>query len=81
MDRELALKHLVQAEAAVARGLQHIAEQQLRIARRWGDAHDAAEAKQLLRTFLDLQRSHEEHRDRLRAELTETPRVGADRVA
>ena len=69
MDRELALKNLAQAEAAVAEGLRHIAEQRSRIERLRGDGHDVAEAERLLQLFLEVQRQHQAHRDRLLTEL------------
>ncbi len=72
MNRELALKHLAQAEVAAAEGLRHIAEQQSRIETLRGDGHDVAEAERLLRLFFEVQDQHEAHRDRLLAELAQT---------
>jgi hypothetical protein len=66
MKRELALQHLAQAEQAVADGCRHIAGQRAVI-----DEHgqETVEAERLLQTYLELQRMHEDHRDRLKQEL------------
>lgn len=71
MDRDLASKHLAQAEATVAAGRRHIVEQKLRIKRLAGDGPDVAGAEDFLDILLDIQGQHEAHRDWLKAELGE----------
>jgi len=68
-DRKMIERHLAQAEEAVRLGRSHIARQIEIVAELERDGHDATTARELLRTFEDLQVQHEGHRDRLLAEL------------
>ena len=70
MNRELTLKHLADAEAAAAQGLQHIAKQRSKIEKLRRDGHDAIQSIRVLLIFLDFQRSNDEHRKRLQTELS-----------
>ena len=67
MDREQTLQHLAEAEHHVAIGADHVARQRELIARLQRDGHDAAQAKQLLEQFEQLQQMHIADRDRLLA--------------
>jgi hypothetical protein len=69
MKRELALQHLAQAEQAVADGCRHIAGQRAVIQKLDEHGQETVEAERLLQTYLELQRMHEDHRDRLKQEL------------
>jgi hypothetical protein len=66
--------HLAQAERHVAEGEQHIARQRALIAELARDGHDTALAVELLHEFERTQAGHVADRDRLRAELANTPR-------
>jgi len=70
MNRELTLKHLADAEAAGAQGLQHIAKQRSKIKKLRRDGQDAIQSIRVLLIFLDFQRSNDEHRRWLQAELS-----------
>ena len=70
MNRELTLKHLAQAEAAAAQGLQHIAKQRSKIKKLRRNGHDAIQSIRVLLIFLDFQRSNDQHRKWLQAELS-----------
>jgi hypothetical protein len=67
--RALAVQNLPLAEHVVALGLEHIARQRGIIDTLKNGGHDTASAEDLLHTLLETQVLHEEHRDRLRAEL------------
>jgi hypothetical protein len=72
MDREILLRHLVQAEQEVAEGKAFIAKQQrLIIESERDDCQDVAETMRLLEAFLVRQRSREEDRARILDELSE----------
>jgi hypothetical protein len=74
MDRTVIEANLAQAEAHVALGEKHISRQREIIAEMERDGHDAvaANARDLLRLFVELQAEHVAHRDRLRNELAES---------
>jgi hypothetical protein len=67
--REMVEQHLAEAEKAVTEGRVHIASQVQIIADLKRGDNDTAAAEALLRTLMETQRLHEEHRDRLRQEL------------
>ena len=69
VDRSIAEQHLALAEEHVALGEQLIAEQRERIAAMSVLGQDVTEAMRLLDNFLDSQKMHLEHRDRLRRDL------------
>ena len=69
MDRQLAIKHLEQAERHVALGEKHITRQRELIAQMEHGGHDTATAVDLLRIFELVQQNHVADRDRIRAEL------------
>jgi hypothetical protein len=69
MDREMLQRHFEQAEAHVAEGVRHIAEQQERIAKLALLGSNIDLAKELLSTFCATQAQHIQNRDRVRAEL------------
>ena len=72
MDREILLRHLVQAEQDVAEGKARIAKQQrLIVDSERDDCQDVAETMRLLEAYLVLQRSREEDRARILDELSE----------
>ena len=72
MDREILLRHLVQAEQDVAEGKAFIAKQQrLIVELERDDCQDVAETMRLLEAFLVLQRSREEDRAKILDELSE----------
>jgi hypothetical protein len=73
MNRAMILAHLAQAERHVAQSQEHIAKQTAIVARLEVDGHDTAEARILLRLFVDLQVEHQAHRDRLLKALGERP--------
>ena len=67
---ELTKAELAQAEADIASGEQHIANQRTRIARLAAKGYDVAFARALLETFLQTQSLHEYHRSVLKRELS-----------
>ena len=67
--RRMAQEHLAQAERAVEIGLKHLARQKQIVAAFSGVGPGRASAEALLKTMLESQALHEEHRDRLRHEL------------
>jgi hypothetical protein len=69
MDRAAKLDQLVQAEAHVAKGQDHISRQREIIAGLKQNGTDAATAELLLHRFEEAQALHIEHRDRILAEL------------
>ncbi len=69
MTRELLQKHFEQAEAHVAEGARHIAEQQERIAKLASLGSNTDLAKELLNSFCTTQTQHIQNRERIRAEL------------
>jgi hypothetical protein len=71
MDRMMRLQHLAQAEAHIARGAQHISDQEMRIADLDLHGHDSALARSLMETFLLTQAQHVAHRDRILVALAE----------
>ena len=72
MDREILLRHLVQAEQDVAEGKAFIAQQQrLIVESERDDCQDVAETMRLLEAFLVLQQSREEDRAKILDELSE----------
>jgi hypothetical protein len=68
-DREMAERHLLQAEDAVLSGESHIERQKQIIRDMEAKGQDVALANALLHTFLALQQEHVAHRDRLKVEL------------
>ncbi len=80
MNRELVLKHLADAEATAVQGLQNIAKQRSKIKKLRRDGHDAIQSMRVLLIFLDFQRSNDEHRKWLQAELALYDRQGARRL-
>jgi hypothetical protein len=69
MDRQLALKHLAQAERHVTEGRATIQRQQQIIVVLESDGHDAAQAHALLETFLVTLALHEQEVVRIRSAL------------
>jgi hypothetical protein len=69
MDRELTIRLLAEAEAAIAECEQHITQQRAVIEKLSKDGLDTAEAEYLLVTFLESQGLHEGHRDQLLGKL------------
>jgi hypothetical protein len=69
MDPKTLHKHLAEAEAQVAQGLRHVADQRDVVEQLERDGHDSTTARDLLVTLLRSQQLHEEHRDRLKREL------------
>ncbi len=72
MNRTMVERHLAQAERHVARGKEIVAEQRERVAMLERDGHDAAQARELLRKFEELQGNHIADRNSLRQELHES---------
>ena len=73
MDRETLLRHLAQAERHVAGGRKHIAQQEELIAQQERDGHNTERSRELLATFLQTQRMHEEDHARILKELDTPP--------
>jgi hypothetical protein len=71
MDKEMIVRHLAKAERAVALGQKHIAEQRAIIEQLSRSGRNMGQAEQLLLTFVETQRVHVEHLDRVRKELSE----------
>jgi hypothetical protein len=72
MDKEILLRHLAQAEQAVAEGKSFIAKQQrLIVESERDDCQDVAETMRRLEAFLVVQRLREEDRARILDELSE----------
>lgn len=69
MDRAAIEKHLLQAEAHVALGKEHIQRQQQVILNLEQAGHPTAAAKDLLRTFEVTQAAHEADLERIKKEL------------
>jgi hypothetical protein len=69
MDRVMLKRHLEEAEAHVANGERHIAEQEERIERLTYLGADTTEARKLLDNFYTSQAQHIQGRDRLLKEL------------
>jgi hypothetical protein len=74
MERKSEVGHLEMAERHVAEGEQHLARQRKLIAELERDGHDTALAIELLHEFERTQASHIEERDRIRAELSGSPK-------
>jgi hypothetical protein len=60
---------LQRTEADLALGERHISSQRARIARLEQNGSDAALARELLKTFLQIQQLHQDRHDQLRQEL------------
>jgi hypothetical protein len=69
MNEKMLREHLAEAEAQVAKGLKHLAEQRAVIAELERDGHDTKTARELFATLMQSQELHIEHRDRLKREL------------
>jgi uncharacterized membrane protein len=69
VDREALQQHLARAEQHIAECEQHITRQREIIAQFERDGHDAATARQLLKTFEELLAMHIANRHRLLDEL------------
>ena len=69
MERERQLIHLAQAEAHVAGAWRHIARQEEIIATFRSRGHDVAQAEDVLATFVQSLRLHEDHLMNIRNEL------------
>jgi hypothetical protein len=69
MDNKILNEHLNESERAVALGHDHISRQRMIVENLKGQGLEAAASKQLLETFLEIQKAHEERRDRLKQEL------------
>ena len=65
------LDHLAQAERHIAGGRLIIERQQALITELERDGHPTAQARALLDTFVELQRMHEDDRERIMHELAE----------
>ena len=68
-ERKDAPRAPCEAEAQVAKGLKHLAEQRAVIAELERDGHDTKTARELFATLMQSQELHIEHRDRLKREL------------
>ncbi len=68
-DREMAERHLLQAEQAFVAGASQIDRQEKIIREMEAKGQDVTLAKELLKTFLVVQQEHAAHRDRLKVEL------------
>jgi hypothetical protein len=68
-ERARLLKELSSAEAHVALGNRHIAEQRARVAELESKGDVATVSRALLNTFLETQRLHEKGLERIRREL------------
>ena len=66
---EMIKAELRQVEAAIAAGQRHIADQRARLDRLEQSGHNTTLANELLRTFLQTQVLHQQHRDLLKREL------------
>jgi len=69
--REMYVRHLAQAESAIALGREHIAKQRAIVAELQTAGHDISEATDLLDTLLTSQNMHEQHRAKILKELEE----------
>jgi hypothetical protein len=69
MDRQTLERDLIRADARVRDGERHIINQRAIVTKLEGDGHDAAMARQLLRTLEDLQATRQSDRDRLAREI------------
>lgn len=69
MDREMMLRHLLEAERHVAQGERHVDEQRKLVEELRRDGHDIKQSLELLDTFLETLKMHKEDRDRIQAEL------------
>ena len=69
MDRQMVLDHLALAEQHIADGKATIERQRNLVVELEQGGHDTSKARELLREFLQTQKSHEEDRKRLRREL------------
>lgn len=67
--RNMQLRHLAEAEQHIARGTQHISDQELRIAEFDFRGHDSTLARSLLETFRVTQAQHIAKRDHILREL------------
>lgn len=63
------MRHLAEAEQAVADGARHLVEQERRVAKLRSDGHDVKRAEELLATFQETQAQHIAHRDLILREL------------
>jgi hypothetical protein len=68
-DLVMLRQHLAMVEEHVASGLKIIERQRALIERLAADGLDTVEAQKVLRLFLETQERHQEHRDRLAAQL------------
>jgi Spy/CpxP family protein refolding chaperone len=75
MDRKIIADRLAQAERHVAQGDGHIKKQRELIAQLEENRFDTARAKELLDTFISLQKAHIAERDTLRGELKKKKRA------
>lgn len=69
MERTRREQHLAEAEARVALGERHLAQQRELIAKLEVLNFDLTDARNLLRLFEEIQILHVAHRDRLRRQL------------
>jgi hypothetical protein len=69
MDRQILERDLVKAEGRVREGERHITNQRAVVDRLEADGSDAATARHLLATFMELQATHQADRDRLAREI------------
>ena len=69
MERAILEKFFAECEAHVALGAHYVEQQRAIILRLESNGCDAAEARDLLRLFEELQVEHVSHRDRLRNKL------------
>lgn len=69
MNRSMIIRHLRQAEQAVAQGARLVAEQEQRVSTLRRGGHDVAEAVRLLELFRETQAQHIAFRDRVLGEL------------
>jgi hypothetical protein len=70
MDKATIREHLARAEANVLLGWTHIAQQRALIVKLDHDCIDATLAREVLKTFEEMQSAHVADRDRLTKELT-----------
>jgi hypothetical protein len=69
MDREMIERHLVLAERHVTLGAMHVDTQRAIVADLEAKGHDTQRARELLRTFEEMQAMHEADRERIAGEL------------
>src|SRR5262245_5514280 len=69
LNRDMLVQHLAQTEKHITQGQEHITRQQEIIAKLQSEGRDASPSIALLETFLETQRAHELHRDRILSDL------------